>query len=310
MAFEVKLVALILSVLVIGGLIISGPAQAFILGFSVLNTNINPGEVMGFSISVEIAEGEVKDITNFTLEISGASFVSCKFLANTTPIEGCSGITIQNISSTSVYEYGYGYLPGNLTYGVSLNTQGFASGVYSTKLILETESEIIEETGSSISIASVVVPVVEDGGGSSGGGGGGGGGGGAASPAGSGGASVLGSPSNEEESDSCTPDWSCEWMSCEQEGEEFYSYPEYCEDRNNCDSNENFPEKKECGSESQLDRRYSSGITGNAIASLSGEGGRAVVIIFIIGILAPLAGIIVFMPRLIKRVKRRMNPYV
>lgn len=148
-----RLVGGVVAIILLSILIISGPAQAFTTGFSVLNSRVEKGEVISFTASVEIDSGEFLEIEDFVLKLEGPSEVNCKFLPDGSIISGCEGITIRLISS-SPYNYGYGFSEGTFEYEILLDTGGYVVGFYETSLSVFSEGEVFSKPGENIIIGS------------------------------------------------------------------------------------------------------------------------------------------------------------
>lgn len=129
-------VSIALTVIVL--LVLAGPAQAFILGLSVLDDTVFFSESVNFQLSAEIESGERKNITHFTLKLTGPENISCMFYPNGTIISGCPGITIVQVEDTSFgygYGYGYGFEPGFFKYNVTVSPGTLEVGNYNARLI-------------------------------------------------------------------------------------------------------------------------------------------------------------------------------
>ncbi len=146
-----RLVGGIITILLLGILIFSGPAQAFTLGLEVINPQINEGEIISFMASIEIDEGEFMEIDHLILKLEGPSQTICKFDTNGTIISGCNGIFIDQISS-SQYNYGYGFGEGIFEYNITLNSSGYLSGFYETFLNTIRGQEVFSQQGDNIII--------------------------------------------------------------------------------------------------------------------------------------------------------------
>jgi hypothetical protein len=146
-----KIIAGALTLTILSLMLIAGPSQAFILGLTVLNTNIEWGEEISFSATAQIEPGEYMDINRFILNLTGHTDLSCSFYPNATKINGCSNFNIQQISTTN-YGYGYGYQEGNLTYNITLQTNNMISGNYSSTLYSVTDTEIYSYPGQEITL--------------------------------------------------------------------------------------------------------------------------------------------------------------
>lgn len=123
-----------------------GPAEAFVLGLTVSEKSSTIGDIITFTASAEIEEGESIPISFFILKIEGKEDVVCKFDTNGTIIEGCKGIEILRLSAPE-FGYGYGFQPGIFNFKITLDSSEYLIGKYNTKLIAVTPSEDIEVSG-------------------------------------------------------------------------------------------------------------------------------------------------------------------
>jgi hypothetical protein len=155
MSWKIRFVSVILTISILSLMLIAGPAQAFILGLSVSNTNVVSGQEIEFTATAEIESGEIIDVEYIILDLSGPVSTSCIFLPNGTKITGCSGMTIKQISTTNyTYGYGYGYQEGNLTYNITLKTDFLADGTYSTNLLVIEGKNTYSQRGEDITIST------------------------------------------------------------------------------------------------------------------------------------------------------------
>lgn len=157
--FRHKIFAFILTFIIIGFLIISGPANAFLLSFESSRTNVQKGDAVVFTISVDAETNEFSNVNNLTLILEGSNNlnkVECKFYPNATIISGCKGISIMLINKEE-YGYGYGYGYGSdksLAYSITLNTTQYHTGTYSTEIIVFADSKTFSKTGDDLTIYS------------------------------------------------------------------------------------------------------------------------------------------------------------
>ena len=156
-----NILAVLIVILVLTVLVVTGPAQAFILNLSVSDQIKELGEKISFIADVEVEPSEIVDIKNFTLVISGPETISCSFLPDGTLLGTCPNIQIQLLESSSnkigySYGYGYGYGYGNncgygygygyncgygsgiLKYNITLSTNNLSSGEYLSQLFATT----------------------------------------------------------------------------------------------------------------------------------------------------------------------------
>lgn len=143
-----KVVSSFITIGLLSLLFMLGPAEAFVLGLTVSEKSSTIGDIITFTASAEIEEGESIPISFFILEIEGKEDVICKFDTNGTIIEGCKGIEILRLSAPALgYGYGYGFQPGIFNFKITLDSSEYLIGKYNTKLIAVTPSEDIEVSG-------------------------------------------------------------------------------------------------------------------------------------------------------------------
>src|SRR3989344_2850108 len=143
-----KVVSSFVTIGLISLLFMLGPAEAFVLGLAVSEKSSTLGDIITFTASAEIEEGESIPISFFILKIEGKEDVMCKFDTNGTIIEGCKGIEISRLSAPELgYGYGYGFQPGVFKFKITLDSSEYSVGKYNTKLIAVTPSEDIEVSG-------------------------------------------------------------------------------------------------------------------------------------------------------------------
>jgi hypothetical protein len=122
-----KIFALTITMGVLITLIISAPAQAYILRLDVSDKTVNKGDKVSFTAAIQIQPKDKANITLIQLKLVGPLDRVCSFKQNGEIIEGCDGITIKKISSCSQYDGhsngGYGY-DNNIGYGYSPVNEG------------------------------------------------------------------------------------------------------------------------------------------------------------------------------------------
>jgi len=148
-----RLLAVFVTVSVLGILLYAGPANAVIVGLSVLDNSILKGNSFSFTASVNIEQNENLEIDYIALDIAGPISTTCLFLPDGTKITSCTGITIEQIETTT-YNYGYGFTEGNLTYKITFNTGNYPVGTYNTKLIIFSGTNRIDQQGPELTIFS------------------------------------------------------------------------------------------------------------------------------------------------------------
>ncbi len=139
-----KIVAGLITVFILGILILSGPVNAYILGFSVLNPEVIRGEEVSFSVTLkDLAQESIDEIL---LKIGDKE---CRFDVEGNIISDCFGIQINR--TFIEYNYGYGTIK-NISYSLKLDTSGFTPGIYATEIQVKSEGEIASQKGSDIVI--------------------------------------------------------------------------------------------------------------------------------------------------------------
>jgi len=158
-----KFTSVVLTTLVLGLLIFSGPAQAYTLGLTILDSTINQGENVNFSVKVDFNEND-KPLDYIELSLIGLTNTSCRFDESGNKLNECKGINIIKIASNdsgygSGYGYGYGYgQEKNLDFNVSLNTSTYVPGTYKTEIKIKSgETETVKE-GNHVYISSSIKP--------------------------------------------------------------------------------------------------------------------------------------------------------
>ena len=136
-------------------LVITGPAQAFILELTIPDKDVSKGEIVNFIASTTIESDEILDISHFLLELSGPEIIKCSFSPDGKIIEGCKGITIERISVPSG-SYGYIFPKGNLSFNITLDTNEFDIGVYKPNLFIVIKQLTFKQIGDKLIIRGVV----------------------------------------------------------------------------------------------------------------------------------------------------------
>jgi hypothetical protein len=147
-SYKVIAGAITVGILII--LIMSGPAQAFILGLVIDDNEVEKGEVIDFIGSIEIEANEQLEINYLVLRLNGPEDIECRFNINGSIISGCKGIMIDQISTTP--DYGYGFEQGILSYNFSLDTAYYFSGIYETLIGMVFDGETMLQRGEEITI--------------------------------------------------------------------------------------------------------------------------------------------------------------
>jgi hypothetical protein len=138
----IKIISLAISFSILIILVLSGPAQAFILNFS-LSPFVNRGDIQTISISAEVQQGESLDIKNFTLSLSGPKTESCSFSINATPLSNCTNIKVNRVDQSN---FSYGYAISNITleYNASINSSLLPNGTYDARLTAALPDKTVE----------------------------------------------------------------------------------------------------------------------------------------------------------------------
>lgn len=165
-----KIFSIALTSLVLGLLLLSGPANAFILELEIDNETPKKGEKISFEASITIEAGERLPVEYLTLKLIGPQDVTCKFYPNATLISGCNNLTITRIKEAVYdegnlsgkykgkdYNWGYGYGYGysgeiELSYNVELDTSNMKYGDYKTEFTARIDGKSFTQKGNAISI--------------------------------------------------------------------------------------------------------------------------------------------------------------
>ena len=147
-----KVISFLLSAILIIILIISGPANAILLNFSIKDEIVPLGDQISFSISTEIEPGEHVDVNKYQLSLQGPKNYTCEFDINGSFLSDCRGIKIERVKSPVYgygydnysHGYGYGFFPGMLQFNVILDSTILKKGAYNSKITLYTiNSQIV-----------------------------------------------------------------------------------------------------------------------------------------------------------------------
>lgn len=177
-SIKVKFISVFLTVVLIGLLVLAGPAQAFTLNISPTENVVDVGEEISFIASLDIAPEERLPVEYLEL-IIGTS-ITCRFEPDGSSISGCSELNIVKLSGANFTEgnrtgnfndteygfgfgYGYGYgISESLSYNITLNSLVLGEGEFSVVLkakMLEEET-VFESDGGNLTIVSVGLPSV------------------------------------------------------------------------------------------------------------------------------------------------------
>lgn len=162
-----RVLSVFLSVLILSLLLLSGPANAFILNLE-FDDNVDKGDKVVFTANINIESGEILPVNEIILAIGDKT---CVFDSSGTMISGCSSMGISNIEKTitSSFEsgnrygyyngygydfgYGYGYSYGKLEYKITLNTQDY-EGEYKVILKADINGDLFEGEEKTLTISS------------------------------------------------------------------------------------------------------------------------------------------------------------
>ena len=170
-----KIISSFLSLAILGILIIAGPAQAFFFIIALSDNEADKGEMISFIVSINIESPDRLPVNNLSLELKGPISKTCTFTPSGNPIEGCSNMIINKISTTIftqgnltgnysniIYNWGYGYGYGYgysynfpnqfLSYNITLNTSILEYGEYKTFFKAIIGSDIFSQRGENLII--------------------------------------------------------------------------------------------------------------------------------------------------------------
>ena len=161
-----KITAGIVTTMVLLLLIMAGPAQAFSLTLDVDGEDsVEQGKKIELTAKVNIDSGEALDIENITLVLKGPEHRECVFDITGKMKSGvndaCHGINIKKIPYPQIekgygysygYGYGYGYTEQELVYEITIHTQKFEVGNYSTELKITFNGNEFSQQGDNIEI--------------------------------------------------------------------------------------------------------------------------------------------------------------
>jgi len=149
-----RLFSIAITVMILGLLILSGPANAFVLSISVINPTAYSGQRISFIISADTENNET-GIDYLTLDLTGDLVYSCKFDVNGNIISGCLGMNITKISENYGYGYSYGYgynILENIKFRIDLNTSNYLTGKYKSIISVVQGNSSSSKRGTTINI--------------------------------------------------------------------------------------------------------------------------------------------------------------
>ena len=159
-----KVIASVVTLLVLGLLVFAGPAQAFSISLDIPETTAEQGKKIELTATVKIDSGEAYDIDHLVLVLTGPETIECAFDITGKMKAGvnemCHGINIKKIPLPQIekgygygYSYGYGYTEQELTYEITLHTQKFKVGTYETSfLVVMANGDELSQDGLPITI--------------------------------------------------------------------------------------------------------------------------------------------------------------
>lgn len=171
--FNSKFISVFIVLFILGALLVSGPAGAFLIGIKASDKIVEKGKQVSFNITIDTQEGEKpKDIDYLTFRLKGPSVFpieyNCKFYLNGTKEDndGCKGINVNLISIDPLYGYnndcslyGYGYNNGygydsrcKLSYIITLDTTNYEAGEYENSFIIVSKENEFKQDGENIKI--------------------------------------------------------------------------------------------------------------------------------------------------------------
>ena len=161
---KAKIIAFLISLVIVASLFFLGPVQAFILGLTIPNQEVLVGDNLIVNINAKITSEENLNFDKFLIDLSGPVSISCLFYANGSPISSCVGFTIEKISNNTdcvgygyCSGYGYGYNEQNYEYIITINTSYYPAGLYNSKIFSFDGNKIFSQEG-----PQVVLKVEED----------------------------------------------------------------------------------------------------------------------------------------------------
>jgi hypothetical protein len=141
-----RLFSILIVFLIIFILIIAGPANAMTIGFSISEKQVEKGEKIAFSISID--ELDQEEINEIELSIGEQE---CKFDVNGEELENCEGIEITKTEVNYKYGYDYGQIE-SISFSVELDTSNFNPGIYQTQIKVSSNEGALSQKGEDILI--------------------------------------------------------------------------------------------------------------------------------------------------------------
>ena len=152
---KARVIAGLIAIAILSILFLLGPAQAFIMDLVVSDNFPIQGDILEFTATAEIESGEILNIEEFVLKITGPQSIECRFLPNGTIIGGCTGIVSIELISFPPLLNGYGPGPGTFEFLVSLDTAFYPVGLYHTFLSAIISGDPVEIEGDEFFISAI-----------------------------------------------------------------------------------------------------------------------------------------------------------
>ncbi len=154
----------LVAVIIIAALVLTGPAQALNISFTLDEKSPISGKFVNLNIEIDLSDKNAQEINNLSLSLNGPSNVECVFNQNGDPISGCHGIDIK-LKTESDFNHGYGYNHNNhqennhgygygygfedikLSYEIKINKNILNEGNYSSMLSITLDGQKKEVNG-------------------------------------------------------------------------------------------------------------------------------------------------------------------
>jgi hypothetical protein len=154
-----KILALLFTTFVIALLLMSGPVEGFTLGLVVNKEKPKQGDIVTFTVEINVEQTERLPIEKLILELHGRENIACTFDKTGQPLDGCDNIRVTKISDPGFsygydfnFGYGYGFAPGLLKYKVEINTKELKSGTYTSLLKVKIRDQFYTQAGKTITL--------------------------------------------------------------------------------------------------------------------------------------------------------------
>ena len=168
--FNSKIIAVIITLVIVVIIFYNGPANAVKLGLEIPQKIVSIGKSINIISTIQVESDELLQIDYLELSLNGPhnKHIDCKFLSNGTPISGCKDIKIEPISLNDSskfgysygyryadhlgYGYGYGFGKGFLRYNISIDSDHLSIGNYSTKISVIVGDKTFNFSGDDINV--------------------------------------------------------------------------------------------------------------------------------------------------------------